>query len=130
MKTSTIIGATVVALALIGGAILLSKNPGNGNTASVQNNVFVSQGKQIVEINARGGYSPKNNTATAGMPTLLRLKTNGTFDCSSAVRIPNLGISQNLPSTGTTDIDLGIPKKGKLLGSCIMGMYRFEINFN
>ena len=84
---------------------------------------------QIIEITAKGGYTPRKSIAKAGIPTILRLNTNGTFDCSSSVRIPSLDIFKNLPQSGTTDIDLGIQNVGTLNGSCGMGMYPFEIQF-
>ena len=86
-------------------------------------------GKQIIEIKAKGGFLPRESVAKAGITTVLRLNTNGTFDCSSSVRIPSMNISKVLPSTGTTDIDLGSPNVTTLHGSCGMGMYPFEIKF-
>ncbi len=93
------------------------------------NNVSMVDGKQIVEIRAKGGYQPRVSTAKAGLPTILRFNTAGTFDCSAAVRIPSLDISKILPQSGATDINLGNPKFGTLSGSCGMGMYPFEIKF-
>jgi Cu+-exporting ATPase len=88
-------------------------------------------GKQIVEIGVKGGYSPKVTSAKADMPTTLRMKTNGTFDCSSGVTIPSLGIRQTLPSSGSTDIEVPAQKAGTTLdGVCVMGMYHFAVNFN
>ena len=84
---------------------------------------------QIIEITAKGGYTPRVSIAKAGIPTILRFNTNGTFDCSSSVRIPSLDIFKYLPQSGTTDIDLGIQSAGTLNGSCGMGMYPFEIQF-
>ena len=92
-------------------------------------NVSIVDGKQIIEINTKGGYSPKLSEAKAGMPTTLRFKTNGTFDCSSSVRLPSMNISKILPNTGSTDIDLGTQKLGTLSGTCGMGMYGFAIEF-
>ena len=57
------------------------------------------------------------------------MNTNGTFDCTSIVRIPKLNISQNLPISGSTDIDLGTQKVATLQGTCGMGMYPFDITF-
>lgn len=100
----------------------------NQNT-SLETNKNENSEKQIVEITAKGGYNPRVSTAKAGIPTILRINTNGTFDCSSSVRIPSLGISKYLPQSGVTDIDLGTNQAGTLYGSCGMGMYPFQINF-
>lgn len=123
--------ALVVAAVLIGGTILLSKGtaPAAGGVAGGGGNVSVVDGKQIVEITVKGGYAPTQTVAKAGLPTVLRFKTSGTFDCSTALRVPSLGVSQRLPQTGTTDIDAGTPAAGQLAGTCSMGMYSFAVDF-
>jgi len=120
----------LVALALIVTAFIIAK--GGDRTPSFNNNgnnVSIVEEKQIIDLTARGGYSPEKSIAKAGIPTILRFTTNGTFDCSSSVRIPSMNVSKNLANAGITDIDLGIPKVGILRGSCGMGMYPFEIDF-
>lgn len=92
-------------------------------------NVQIIDGVQYITITAKGGYSPKLTQATAGIPTVLQVETKGTFDCSSALLIPALNVNMYLPASGTTDIDLGTPEPGALEGTCSMGMYRFDINF-
>ncbi len=121
----------IAALAL-GGFLLFRGEDRSQSVSAVDasggSNVTMVGGQQIVTIDAKGGYSPQTSVAKAGVPTTLRFTTNGSFDCSSSVRIPDLGISKNLPSTGTTDIDLGTLSAGTLQGTCSMGMYKFEIN--
>jgi plastocyanin domain-containing protein len=126
MKPTVI--SILVAAVLIGGAFALT---GNSDTATVadMNNVTVVDGKQIVEISAKGGYHPRKSIAKAGIPTIIRFKTEGTFDCSSSVRIPIMNISKSLPQTGTTDIDVGSQQVAMLQGTCGMGMYPFEVEF-
>lgn len=99
------------------------------NTPVNANNVHMENGVQIVELRARGGYQPQNSIATAGIPTILRMQTDGTFDCSASVRIPSLNYLKILPQNGVENIDLGTPKKGVLQGMCGMGMYPFSIAF-
>jgi plastocyanin domain-containing protein len=121
-----IIISIVISITFIIGAVMLSTNvglPGNGN------NVIVVDGKQIIEITAKGGFEPKKSVAKAGIPTVIRFETNGTFDCSSSVRIPSMNISKILPQSGLTEIDIGTPTVATLKGSCSMGMYPFEIDF-
>jgi plastocyanin domain-containing protein len=129
MKTTT---AIIIAGVIIGGAIIFLGGRGNNGAPTQQENiqnVSVVDGKQIIEIKAKGGYSPRVSTAKAGIPTILRFDTNGTFDCSASVRIPNMNVFEVLPNSGSKDIDLGTPKTGTLQGSCGMGMYPFQINF-
>ena len=127
MKATTT--SVVVAILLVVGALVLVGS-GQNNAGSINaNNVSIVDGVQIIEMNAKGGYQPKISVAKAGIPTILRFNTSGTFDCSSSVRIPSLNISKSLPQSGSTDIDLGTRKTGVLNGMCGMGMYRFDIDF-
>jgi plastocyanin domain-containing protein len=128
MKTTVV--SIIVAVVLIGGAFFLTRG-GSNTTEQVAdaNNVSIVDGKQIVEISAKGGYHPRKSVAKAGIPTIIRFNTNGTFDCSSSVRIPSMNISKSLPQTGTTDIDIGIQGVATLQGTCGMGMYPFEVEF-
>lgn len=126
---STII-SIIIAVVLIGGSIILVRDRGASSSDIVVNNVSVVDGKQIIEISAKGGYSPRVTTARADMPTTIRMVTTGTFDCSSAVSIPSLGYRKNLPASGVTEIDVPPQEAGtKLQGLCAMGMYNFAIAF-
>jgi plastocyanin domain-containing protein len=122
--------AIVIGGALVLGAFTLSR----GNTAStdepIVSNVSIENGKQIVTISAKGGYSPKVTEAKADMPTTLRVETQGTFDCSSTLAIPSMNYQKNLPPSGVTEVELLPQKAGSTFeGLCGMGMYRFEIAF-
>ncbi len=114
---------------IIAGFFIFSGRQNSGTPVVNAQNVTMENGIQIVEVNVKGGYSPSQSMAKAGIPTVLRFKTDGTFDCSSAIRIPSMNISKNLPQTGSTDIDVGNPQLGTLQGVCGMGMYRFSVNF-
>ena len=128
MKTAI---SVVIAGALIAGAILLAGSSGGKAAVASVANVSVTDGKQIIEIGAKGGYAPKLTAAKAGMPTTLRMKTNGTFDCSASVVIPSLSYRQFLPSSGNTDIEVPPQQSGTTLqGVCAMGMYHFAVQFN
>lgn len=131
-NTLMIIVAILVAGFIVGGAIYFSNSSSKTRgevKEEIVNNVSVVDGKQIIEIRAKGGYRPVHSFAKAGIPTILRINTSGTFDCTSIVRIPALNISKNLPISGSTDIDLGIQKASVLQGTCGMGMYPFDITF-
>lgn len=126
---------TVIVIGLFGIIFILNKGKSNSNIPSQtisetsDNNVSIKDGKQVIEILAKGGYSPKKSTAKAGVPTVIKFKTNGTYDCSSSVNLPSLKISKNLPGTGETEIEIGSQEVGKLAGTCSMGMYFFEVEF-
>ncbi len=121
--------ALIISVTLIAGALVLSLNKPSALGESVANNVSIVDGQQIIDITAKGGYTPRTTTAKAGIPTIIRFHTSGTFDCSSYIRIPSMGVSKNLPSTGTTDVAVTNPSAGALIGMCGMGMYPFQVNF-
>lgn len=125
----SIIISIVIATLFIGVAFALTRNKSSQTNNMSANNVTVVNGKQIVEIIAKGGYQPRKSIAKAGIPTIIRFNTKSTFDCSSSVRIPSMNISKSLPQSGSTDIDIDTPQIGTLQGSCGMGMYPFEIEF-
>lgn len=127
MKATAI--SIIIAVILIGGALIFTKSGDDSKQVTNANNVSIVDGKQIIEINAKGGYLPRKSVARAGIPTIIRFNTKGTFDCSSSVRIPSMNISKNLPQTGSTDINIADSKLGTLQGSCGMGMYPFEVEF-
>lgn len=123
----------LVAAIIISGTLFIVLGRGSSatstdSTASAQN-VTVTDNVQTVEIKAKGGYWPRKTIAKAGIPTVLRVNTAGTYDCSAAIRIPSLSIAKMLPPNGTSEIALGTPGAGRLNGTCGMGMYNFEIQF-
>jgi len=131
MNKNTII-SIIISAALIIFAIFFTSgktNNTNVNQEALVNNISIVDGKQIIVINAKGGYQPRKSIAKAGISTILRFNTSGTFDCSSSVRIPSMNIFKSLPQSGSTDIDLSTQNRGTLNGSCGMGMYPFEIDF-
>lgn len=104
---------------------------GRSSISESIHNVSIVDGKQIIAITAKDGYVPRISAAQAGMPTTLRIETQHTFDCSSAINIPALHYRANLPPSGITEIELPSQKTGaSLQGLCAMGMKNFRINFN
>jgi plastocyanin domain-containing protein len=129
-KTVSII---IISALLIGiGIIVLggSSKGGTENTTGAQNSE-IRDGIQYITINAKAGYSPKESTAKAGIPTKLIVKTNGTYDCSASLVIRSLNYQKILSQTGEEIIDIGTPVAGTpIRGVCGMGMYNFLVNFN
>jgi plastocyanin domain-containing protein len=120
-----------VSAALIGGALMVVSlgSSTQSETVAVPTATIVD-GKQIIDISAKGGYSPRVVVAKAGVPTVLRVTTNGTFDCSASVVIPKLSYQKFLQPSGTEDIAISAEQaQGTLQGLCAMGMYNFQIKF-
>ena len=129
MKISLIVFSILSGVILIGGTIIYSNR--SNDSRMEPNNVTVSNGQQIIAINAKGGYFPRTSRAQAGLPTVIKVVTRSTFDCSSALSIPMLNYRANLPASGETLITVPPQAAGSTLrGVCAMGMYSFSINFN
>ena len=137
MKNNIPIVIIIIAV-IIGVVIFLS--PEKDVTPVIDNNVFstttVSSNNvrmendiQVIQLSARGGYSPRQSVAKAGIPTIIRFSTDNTFDCSRSVRIPSIKYSGILPQSGNTDVNIGTQSVGLFTGSCGMGMYPFEVDF-
>ena len=124
--TLILIGALIVVVFAF--FITNSKNPESQPAPQVAG--INSDGQQIIEITAKGGYSPQLIQAKADVNSTLQVKTNGTFDCSAALTIPALKIQKMLPPTGTTEISVPAQPVGtELVGTCSMGMYSFVVKF-
>lgn len=128
-STSIIISGILIGVAIV--FLSSGSDPKAAGIAGTNDNVYVEGDTQVIEIAARGGYSPQLSLAKADTPTMLRVKTSGVFDCSGALSIPAIGYRNNLPLSGVTDIPIPPQKQGtNLLGTCAMGMYSFSVNFN
>ena len=124
-----LIFAFIIGISILG-FLTLSKPASSENSPNL-NNVTENNGRQNIEIIAKGGYSPRVSLAKANMPTTLKVKTNGTFDCSSSLTIPQLNFTKLLSNSETIEIPLPAQKPGSVIrGLCGMGMYNFEIQFS
>ncbi len=122
--------AIAITTVLVGWAFWASSGPKNDDTAGSQPVAQVVDGKQFIDITAKGGYSPRVVLAKAGVPTVLRVNTSGTFDCSASLVIPKLSYQKFLKSSGTEDINISAEQAtGTLQGLCSMGMYSFQVKF-
>jgi uncharacterized protein len=126
----TIFFLTFGIIIVVGISVLSGMVGGGSGEESSANNVSLVNGRQIIKIDVKGGYSPRLTVAKAGVPTTLKMETKGTFDCSSALSIPSMNYRTNLPPSGSTDVEIPSQKKGTVLrGMCSMGMYGFEVKF-
>ncbi|MFA6227513.1 MAG: cupredoxin domain-containing protein [Candidatus Paceibacterota bacterium] len=136
MENKNIIISILITAMLVGGAIFFVGRENNSDMNVNQgvlisgDNILIENGRQIIDIDVKGGYWPRKTVAKAGIPTIIRFKTSSTFDCSLSVRLPSEGIRKILPQTGSSDIDIGTSTAGQFFGTCGMGMYSFEIDFN
>ena len=124
--TKPILVSIVVSVLLIGGAFWLATSSSGGSTgvATMENGV------QVIDIAAKGGYSPRVITAKAGVPSVIRVETSGTFDCSASLVIPKLSYQKSLQPSGTEEISISSEQaQGTMQGLCSMGMYNFQIRF-
>jgi Cu+-exporting ATPase len=122
----------LIATLIIAGAFVYSgKRSQTGENSGTQTiNAVIENGVQIVDITARGGYSPRVVKAKAGVATTLRVTTKETYDCSVSLVIPKLKYEKFLSSNGVEEIKIPAEKAtGTINGLCSMGMYSFKIVF-
>lgn len=130
MSKATLIAIIISALAIVFAFWSVSLKSDPRQDSGTAPAATIVDGTQFVDITAKGGYSPRVVTAKAGIPTVLRVTTNGTFDCSSSVVIPKLSYQKFLKPSGTEDIVIPADQaQGTLQGLCAMGMYNFQIKF-
>lgn len=111
-------------------ALLISNPPVVAEKNNIGKPVAELNGKQLISITAKAGFTPNSFEVAADKSTILRVSTKNTFDCTSTISIPILGINKTLPFSGVTDIELPPQTMGSTLtGTCSMGMYSFTINF-
>lgn len=127
-----ILTITVVSVVVLG-FLLVSNPPVVAEKSNVSNTgkAFAElDGKQLISITAKAGFTPNAFEVAADKSTILRVSTKNTFDCTSTISIPALGINKTLPFSGVTDIELPPQTMGSTLtGTCSMGMYSFSIKY-
>lgn len=81
-----------------------------------------ASGKQEIEIQVRGGYTPSAIRAKAGVPLTLVFDRQDKSSCSEEIVLSDFGIRRFLPSFEKTRIDIPSPKPGTYQFTCGMGM--------
>ncbi len=94
----------------------------SSNQINVQQTIPINQSPTI-EITA-SGYSPNYIRVKKGETVTLTLKSIDAYSCSSAFRIPSLGIARNLAANETQTITFTPTEAGRIPFTCAMGMYR------
>ncbi|RBY92497.1 ATPase P [Blastococcus sp. TF02-8] len=82
----------------------------------------VHDGRQVVDITVKGGYSPSLIRVEAGSPVQLRFHRQENSDCTARVVFPDLRKSASLAAFGTTTMDLAIDQPGEYGWACGMNM--------
>lgn len=131
MKAIVIFASLVAVVSLVLTGYLIFVGPPVGEPVSGDSSlVYETDGVQYVNITAKGGYYPKSLLASANKPTVLKIKTDNTFDCSTALTIPKLNYQKFLSPSAVEEINLTAKQaQGTLRGVCSMGMYSFAIKF-
>ncbi len=138
MQNKLTIAAIIFVAGFLSWIIVSTKEPVNdtgiqidsAKTATGSGSATIEDGVQYIDITAQGGYSPRVTKAQAGVPTIIRMKTQNTYDCSAALVIPDLKYQSFLSPTSVEEITVPADKaKGTLRGMCSMAMYHFQIDF-
>jgi plastocyanin domain-containing protein len=118
---------------VVGTIVIFSKSSSNAaETKGVISSEYVqlSSSNQIVSVTAKNGFSPSKVNAKADTPTILKVKTDRTYDCSNVINIPSLGISRSLPVSGITEIEIPPQSAGQTINAtCSLGQYFLQVQF-
>src|SRR3989344_2608565 len=96
----------------------------SGGVTEQQNGPLAANGIQQVNVQVLpNGYSPGYVQVRVGVPVQLNLTTGSRLGCASSFRIPSLGIARNLGPNTTSTIEVSPEQKGKIIGTCSMGMF-------
>lgn len=126
-----LVSMIIISIVVLGGMFYMTSSRGGTNTSESRSAATIStEGKQVIEITAKGGYTPSEITAKADTASVLKITTKNTFDCSLALRIPTLNVKKTLPMSGDTLFEIPPQKTGsEIKGICSMGMYYFTVKF-
>lgn len=98
-----------------------------GSTGGNNQNTSLAQivdGKQVVNIQVRSdGYTPNLVWVKSGIPVRINLTAGDVYSCASEFTIPQYGISKQVPNNGSVSVEFTPTKTGKILFTCVMGMY-------
>jgi uncharacterized protein len=115
------------ALVLAGSPISLQSIPISIDLSAggqAQNPVKFINGIQEVNISVYPtSYSPAYFQVKQGVPVKMNLQTFGGLGCTSEFRVPQLGISKDLPLSGAQTVEFTPQETGKIVYTCSMGMY-------
>lgn len=85
----------------------------------------VNNGLQEATITVtNSGYEPREIKLKAGVKTRITLKTNNVFSCARAFTVPSLNYQVLLSENDTQTFEFTPSKKGNIVFTCSMGMYR------
>lgn len=121
----------IISLTVAMFSFIIPKSGGESQSTITESAVVMgSDGKQVITMQAKNGFFPSMITAKSGVPSVLRVKTSNTIDCSNVLNIPSLGISKRLPISGVMDVEIPPQASGsEITGTCSMGHYSFKIKF-
>lgn len=125
-----LISTTFVIFALLGFMIFLLNKSSDKSSILTNESLTEEDGKQVINITAKGGFSPNYIIARSEKPTILKIRTENTIDCTSSLSIPKLSYNKLLPLTGTTEIEIPEQNSGEeIYGTCNIGLYHFTLKF-
>ena len=120
MDTTQLV-VTVIGLLLIAGVAWFFFGEREKTTAQVV------EGKQVVRVAVKGGYSPDTLVVKRGRPVRIEFDRQETSGCSDTVVFSDFGISRPLPAFKTTAVEFTPDKAGQFSFTCGMNMLRGKL---
>jgi uncharacterized protein len=126
-----VVGVLVLAFALLNVSSALNLLGISGRSASAaaaasrtaSGNVTLVDGVQTVRMTQTpDGYQPADTVLYSGIPTTWLIEGTSPFNCSAALRVPDLDLRVDL-TEGTNTVALPALEAGTVHFTCVMGMY-------
>lgn len=134
------IGVLYLGITSLNGALILAGSPitlqAIADNSPIQIDLSGGGGEQqiggsevvngVQEVNVQvlpNGYNPNYVKLKAGVPVRLNLSAGSRLGCASQFRIPSLGLGKNLAPNETATLEFTPGQKGKIIGTCSMGMF-------
>jgi len=88
----------------------------------------VQKVQESIDVIVDGGvYSPATIEVNKGQPVILNFIRRDASPCAEKVVFADLGVSADLPLTGSKKVALQVDSEGEFDFTCQMGMYRGKL---
>lgn len=98
---------------------------GNHQVASAT--ADMSNDKQSVDIEVKGGYSPEVVTLKQGVPAKINFTRKDASSCLDRVVFSDFGINQELPQNKEETVEIDTSKPGEYQWACGMDMFHGKL---
>ncbi|MGF2384600.1 cupredoxin domain-containing protein [Lentilactobacillus otakiensis] len=90
-------------------------------------NAEVTDDRQVVDVEVKGGYSPEVIILKKGVPATLNFTRKDSSSCLDRVVFSDFGINQALPQDEKQSVEIDTDKPGEFQWACGMDMFHGKL---